>query len=322
MRWEEGWGWKKHGGDERKEENAIVGKKRRNFVAGRRCIAGPANSACEGPTRLRSCNHVCMKYMLLNALRLRRKGVTPRRNFGPDPGSVQSDSWRQRSSLTTFPTQATTYHIPPNMGYATTEPPSEPLHEKATPSPATSVTTNGDVTPRSGQQPLPAAQPPADPHLPTPLLMHVLSFLPPNELACSGRAAFKEAWLQLRQPHQCTATVRQPLYLYYEDVHLRRCPRLHYCPPPAQGGPCRASVLAAVRFDAGAAGWAHVLRTPVSVNVASMQRKGCKYWFIADGCIRLHVRRSADTRIQLGRGTDRHVPVSHAHSGTPSHPRA
>ncbi len=42
-------------------------------------------------------------------------------------------------------------------------------------------------------------------------MMHVLSFLPPNDLACSGRAAFKEAWLQLREPHQCTASMRQPL---------------------------------------------------------------------------------------------------------------
>ncbi len=95
------------------------------------------------------------------------------------------------------------------MDLLTTDSPSEPLHENAGPPPDTPATADG-VTPCSGHQPLPAAQPP-DPHLPTPLLMHVLSFLPPNDLACSGRAAFKEAWLQLRQPHQCTATVRQPL---------------------------------------------------------------------------------------------------------------
>ncbi len=57
----------------------------------------------------------------------------------------------------------------------------------------------------------PAADQPPDQHLPTPLMVHVLSFLPPNDLACSGRAAFKEAWLQLREPHQCTASMRQPL---------------------------------------------------------------------------------------------------------------
>ncbi len=56
---------------------------RRRSVAG-----GPANFACEGPTRVLSCNYACMEFMLLNALRLRRKGVTLFCNFGGSPGSV------------------------------------------------------------------------------------------------------------------------------------------------------------------------------------------------------------------------------------------
>lgn len=96
------------------------------------------------------------------------------------------------------------------MSLSIPESPSEPIHVTAMPALDTPATADSDVAPSSGQQALPAAQPP-DPHLPTPLLMHVLSFLAPNELACSGRLAFKEAWLQLRQPHQCTATIRHPL---------------------------------------------------------------------------------------------------------------
>ncbi len=69
--------------------------------------------------------------------------------------------------------------------------------------PSNTMTTAGGEAPSSTQPP--------DRHLPTPLMMHVLSFLPQNDLACSGRAAFKEAWLQLREPHQCTASMRHPL---------------------------------------------------------------------------------------------------------------
>ncbi len=88
------------------------------------------------------------------------------------------------------------------MDSISTQNPPEPSNKETSSPPDTATTAAGDA-PCSGQSP--------DRHLPTPLMVHVLSFLPPNDLTCSGRAAFKEAWLQLREPHHRTASMRQLL---------------------------------------------------------------------------------------------------------------
>ncbi len=49
------------------------------------------------------------------------------------------------------------------------------------------------------------------PHLPAELRLRILSFLPPNELALSGRLSSKEAAQHFSEPHHGTATLTQPL---------------------------------------------------------------------------------------------------------------
>ncbi len=47
--------------------------------------------------------------------------------------------------------------------------------------------------------------------LPSALMLHCLEFLPPNELACSGRLAFKDAAQRFSSPAHCTVHLSQPL---------------------------------------------------------------------------------------------------------------
>lgn len=52
---------------------------------------------------------------------------------------------------------------------------------------------------------------PPGPCLPRDLILRILALLPPNDLALSGRLAFKAAAQQFAQPHQRTACISQPL---------------------------------------------------------------------------------------------------------------
>ncbi len=53
-------------------------------------------------------------------------------------------------------------------------------------------------------------------HLPTALQLHVLSFLPPNDRALSGRLAFREANDALSKDPSCVASLSQPLPVHAE----------------------------------------------------------------------------------------------------------
>ncbi len=90
------------------------------------------------------------------------------------------------------------------------------------------------VTPRisnnsGGQQSSFSSHPNPPPQLPPELQLHVLSFLPPNDLALSGRAACREAWVSFDQPEHRAARLSQPLpthavqpFLEYGSVYGMR----------------------------------------------------------------------------------------------------
>ncbi len=80
---------RKHGRDERKEENARVERKRSNFVARAAVHVREAlNFACRAASDRFFCDSACMKNVLSNALKLARKGGAELCYFGGDPGSV------------------------------------------------------------------------------------------------------------------------------------------------------------------------------------------------------------------------------------------
>ena len=93
--------------------------------------------------------------------------------------------------------------------------------------------------------------------LPIALQLHILSLLPPNERALSGRFVCREAWITFSEPQHCTASLSQPLpphavawAVEAGQQHMRQLPFWHklqlMCTAAASGSEANLEVALAL----------------------------------------------------------------------------